>query len=97
MSGNPNRADLNRRDLEALSQDPRFLRFLFTVLDAAGIYASTYGSRDHLAFAEGRRSLGFDMLRTVEMTRPDAQLAVLQAEHQALTCLLYTSPSPRDS
>jgi hypothetical protein len=70
--------------MEALSQDPRFLRFLFTALNTAGIYNSTYGSKDHLAFAEGRRSLGFDMLRTVELVRPDAHLAILQAETSAL-------------
>jgi hypothetical protein len=84
MTANP-RGQLARRDLEELMLDERFLRFLSTVLETAGIHTGAYGSDGrHLVFAEGRRSLGFDILRSAETIRPDALLAILQAELNAL-------------
>ena len=84
MSGN-NRTELAHRDLEALMRDDRFLRFLFTVFSSAPMFSSAYGAEGrHLHFAEGRRSLGFDILRSAERIRPDVLPAVLAAEMTAL-------------
>jgi hypothetical protein len=77
-----------KSDMEALMQLPAFRRFLFRSIQTAGILAqaavSTNGSdgRD-LAFAEGRRSLGFDLLRDAEA----ALAAPLQHPLSLLTLL----------
>lgn len=78
------RADLAKRDLENLMLLPSFQRFLYTIFESAPMLSGAYGSDGrHLPFAEGRRSLGFDILRSVEAIRPDALIAVLTAEHHA--------------
>ena len=47
-----------------LMGDPAFRRFLFRIVDASGMLVAANGSEDrHLRFAEGRRSLGFDIFR----------------------------------
>ena len=58
-------------DIEALMLEPKFLRFLSTIRMIAGIETVAYGPDDrHLHFAEGRRSLWCDILRTAELARP---------------------------
>lgn len=65
-------------DLEKLWAMPEFKRFLFRIFVDAYMYTGTYGNDGrHLAFAEGRRSLGFDILRTVEKLSIDAQALIL--------------------
>jgi hypothetical protein len=74
-------SQLHKDDLTALAHDQKFLRFMFTVLSSAPIFSGTYGTDGrHLQYAEGRRSLGFDMLRSVELVAgPDALLRILEA------------------
>jgi hypothetical protein len=65
-------------DIEALMLEPKFLRFLSTIRMIAGIETVAYGPDDrHLHFAEGRRSLWCDILRTAELARPEALLLIL--------------------
>lgn len=47
-------------------------RFLWRVIQSSGIFsAATDGSKDrHLAYAEGRRNLGLDILAMVETGQP---------------------------
>lgn len=79
------RGEIHLRDCEALALDPRFLRFISTVLREAGIHQTAYGvDGRNLAYAEGRRSLGFEILGMLERTRPDALIAILQSELSAL-------------
>lgn len=67
--------DQREADMEALMALPAFRRFLARSIQTAGILTqtgiATNGSdgRD-LAFAEGRRSLGFDLLRDAEAGLP---------------------------
>lgn len=59
-------------DMAELLELPAFRRFVFKSIQMAGILsAATTGAdgRD-LAFAEGRRSLGLDILRAVEAGQP---------------------------
>jgi hypothetical protein len=71
-------------DIEHLWQQPQFKRFLFTILDHGHIFSGAYGTDGrHLAFAEGRRSLGFDILRTVERHGSTGALAQILAEEAA--------------
>lgn len=78
-------SELHKADLTALAADERFQRFLFTVFTSAPMFTGTYGiDGRHLPFAEGRRSLGFDILRSVELVAgPDALLHILAAGTKA--------------
>lgn len=61
-----------RQDMELLIQRPEFLRFLFELIQISGVLApTTDGSvgRD-LAYFEGRRNLGLEILHLVEMGQP---------------------------
>jgi hypothetical protein len=67
---------LRQSDMEWLIKQPPFLRFLFRSIQTAGILShttrATTGSdgRD-LAFAEGRRSQGFDILAEAALGQPE--------------------------
>ncbi|MGL4232687.1 MAG: hypothetical protein ACRCWJ_15085 [Casimicrobium sp.] len=78
-------SELHKSDLTALAQDDRFKRFLFTVFSSAPMFTGTYGTDGrHLAYAEGRRSLGFDILRSVEIVAgPDALAQIIAAGSNA--------------
>lgn len=78
-------SELYKADLTALAADPKFNRFLFTILSSAPMFSGTYGTDGrHLAYAEGRRSLGFDILRSVELVAgPDALLRIIEAGTKA--------------
>lgn len=68
---------LHNADMAFLIARPEFRRFLFRSIQLAGILdhmgRGTNGSdgRD-LAFAEGRRSLGFEILRMADAAQPAA-------------------------
>lgn len=59
------------RDMQDLLERPQFLRFLFAVIQRAGLFTSpqTDGSvgRDHYV---GRRSLGLEILELAELGQP---------------------------
>jgi len=79
------REQLALNDVEALLLDAKFLRFLSTIRATARIETVAYGPDSrHLHFAEGRRSLWCDILRTVELSSPDALLRILTEEMVAL-------------
>jgi|SRR6478735_7340108 len=78
------RAALAKNDVEFLMLQPQFKRFLSTVRMTAGIETVAYGPDDrHLHFAEGRRSLWCDILRTVEQSSDEALLLILSEEMKA--------------
>jgi hypothetical protein len=66
-----NLSDQDKADLADLLERPGFRRFLFRVIQNAGIFQSTANGSDtrHL-FQEGRRSLGLDILREVDAAQP---------------------------
>lgn len=63
-------------DMAMLSSMPEFRRFLFRSIQLAGLLSQTNASatgsdgRD-LAYAEGRRSLGFDILAEAQTGQPE--------------------------
>lgn len=61
------------RDVQLLLSVPEFRQFLFEAIQLAGIWvpANGHDSRD-LAFAEGRRSLGLDLLQLADRGQPKA-------------------------
>ena len=81
-------------------EDARFREFLFDLLDVCGMWQSAYGTDGrNLALAEGRRSLGLDILETAQGVRPDALLAIVQAgmkARQETTSGRRTEPSDDD-
>ena len=64
---------MREKDLALLLTSPLFREFLFEAIQLAGILqpANGYDSRD-LAFAEGRRSLGLELLRLADLGQPKA-------------------------
>ncbi|ALC13827.1 hypothetical protein [Sphingopyxis sp. 113P3] len=64
---------MEEKDLAALFANPLFRDFLFVAIQRAGILqpANGHDLRD-LAFAEGRRSLGLELLQLVDAGQPKA-------------------------
>ncbi|OHD00889.1 MAG: hypothetical protein A2885_13365 [Sphingopyxis sp. RIFCSPHIGHO2_01_FULL_65_24] len=60
-------------DLMFLAGRPEFRRFLFSAIQLAGITSPANGheTRD-LAFSEGRRSLGLELLQLADQGQPEA-------------------------
>ena len=90
----PSRATLAAMDFENLMLDPKFKRFLFTVLDNAGMFSGNFhpDGRIHAA-REGRRGLGLDILRTAERyVGPNALALIIEAE---ILALQETTNAPR--
>ncbi|MFC4256307.1 hypothetical protein GRI97_10735 [Altererythrobacter xixiisoli] len=90
--GNHTQADsgspFTRADGEALITQGAFLRFLFAAFETAGLFdhagpAQGQSPRD-LSFAEGRRSLGFDLLQLAQSGQP---AAIRAADPTAMTTM----------
>lgn len=64
----------NKGDLQFLLDRPEFRRFFWRVIQTAGIFARTTDGSDgrNLAFDEGRRSLGLELLEMAEAAQPTA-------------------------
>jgi hypothetical protein len=62
----------DREDMIFLLSHPQFHRFLLRAIQSARIFSSTTDGSEgrHLAFDEGRRSLGLDILSMVEAGQP---------------------------
>jgi hypothetical protein len=58
------------RDMLELMGYPAFRRFLFTIAERSGIAASAYGSNIDTSKADGRRSLGIEILEMAERGLP---------------------------
>jgi hypothetical protein len=66
-----NLSDQDKADLADLIERPGFRRFLFRVIQNAGIFESTAnGSEERTFYMNGRRSLGLDILREVDAAQP---------------------------
>jgi hypothetical protein len=71
-------AERQRLDMAKLWPQPEFKRFLFTLLRSAYIHTGIYGTdQRHFIYGEGRRSLGYDILRLVEKIDPNAHALIL--------------------
>lgn len=72
-------------DMAALMALPEFRRFLFRSIQLAGILSPTTNGADgrNLDFHEGRRSLGFDILRDADAGQP----APLRHPHSIMTLI----------
>lgn len=105
------RADKARATREAvehaemleLIQMPAFRKFLWHVFSVSSMFHSTHGANALTsAFAEGRRSLGLDILDRLRMVQPDVLLHVLrdsintQQEPQNGTRSRYPSSADAD-
>jgi hypothetical protein len=66
-----NLSDQDKADLADLLERPGFRRFVFRVIQNAGIFSATAnGSDQRTSFNDGRRSLGLDILREVDAAQP---------------------------
>jgi len=66
-------AEFTAADAEHLLTRPEFRRFLFAAIQSAGILAHHASANGQLGrdLVEGRRSLGFDLLRMVDAGQPE--------------------------
>jgi len=68
-------ADFTAADAECLLAQPEFRRFLYAAIQSAGILAHHAPANGQLGrdlgHFEGRRSLGFDLLRMVDVGQPE--------------------------
>jgi hypothetical protein len=76
---------LHKFDSEELYLNPRFLRWLFTILDTAGIWTGYFHPEVAvLAAGEGRRGLGLDILTDLAAktgkTKEEVLLSILAEE-----------------
>lgn len=73
------------KDMTELLGSAAFRRFLFRSIQMAGILGISSNGRDgrDLAFSEGRRSLGLDILRDVDAGQP----APLRHPHSIMTLI----------
>lgn len=79
--GRPTREQLRDADVESLMLIPAFRRFMYCVLMDANVLRGGYGANSAtLPWWEGRRSLGLDLLATLQARVPDALLQVLTEE-----------------
>jgi hypothetical protein len=63
--------DQQLADYKDLLERPQFRRFLLRLIQLSGIYEATAnGSAERTFFANGRRSLGLDILREVDAAQP---------------------------
>ena len=87
------------RELLALSQNPAFLNFVFDLFRDARIFYPTYtrGDPNDTSYQEGRRSLGLEVLHSLENVDPDFMVRVLQAGNmKALLDTATQQQSPDD-
>jgi len=57
-------------DMVELMGYAAFRRFLFTIMTRSGMAAASYGTEVATSYAEGRRSLGIDILRLADSALP---------------------------
>lgn len=85
-------------DMRDLMARPAFHRFLFTIMQRSGISTSVYGSEVAASYAEGRRSLGIEILQMADealsVRLPDGP--PFAAMHIALTEALRSSTQEQD-
>lgn len=62
---------IDKDDRLKLMDTPVFRRFLFSLIQSAGIFDATANSSDgRNLYLEGRRSLGLDILRSMDEAQP---------------------------
>jgi hypothetical protein len=83
-------------DFIKLWGQPEFHRFMFTLLDASGMFTANFHSEDRIhAWREGRRSLGLDLLQTAESYSQQDRNAVLALILAAETDTQKEAPNGR--
>ena len=66
-----------RNDIRDLVRDPQFTRFMFTVLERAGIWNATcHAQTGAQYFDAGRRALGLEILDVLAATDPHIHIAM---------------------
>lgn len=85
---------LAQHDAEALSANPQFIRWLFTVLERAGIWRSECHAHDGSQYYDaGRRALGLELLTDLENCDPNVQIALMVERRKTLEKINAQVPS----
>lgn len=72
---------LEKEDLAKVLETPEGLRFLWRVLEIAGIYRTTFTGNSYSFFNEGRRSVGLEIKADLLEIDPDHE-GKMSREHQ---------------
>ena len=96
------REQLRKADLEFLTARPEFRRFLFRVIQSAGIFSSTTDGADGRNLErEGRRNLGLEILDWADAVQPVSGhegipvLTVIQAFREESQATTQEKPNAR--
>lgn len=94
--------ELELLDLTQLMTLPAFRRFLFRIMNDSGIWLPAYGSDGrNLAYAEGRRSLGLDILGMADKAAPiprnDSAMTIMAILSEAAKSIPQEKPNGRRS
>jgi hypothetical protein len=65
-------------DLKALLELPHGRRFIWWMLDAAGVYKSSFTGNSTTFFNEGRRDLGLQLLAKIAESSPESLVLMMQ-------------------
>jgi len=76
-------------DMAAVLKAPAGRRVLMRVIDETGVFLRSFTGDSETFFREGRRSVGLDLVETIERVQPGA-FATLQQEALALRMQLET-------
>lgn len=90
--------ELASSEIELLLTMPEFKRFIFAAIQRAGVLsqdgpAHGQAPRD-LSFAEGRRSLGFDILQMAHLGQPEDVRAADPGALATLNAVILTAMNP---
>jgi len=93
---------IERNDAEFLLSRPEFLRFLYGIIQSAGIISNNVAAdgrtvRDlDLSWFEGRRSLGHEILLAIEQGQPDALRSPDYAPVATLEAVIREAMNPKE-
>lgn len=78
-------ADLELADLRTFVSTAAGRRFLWALISRTGVFASAFDTEAlRMAFIEGRRSVGVDLLQMLQVKVPEGYLAMVQEAAKAV-------------
>lgn len=77
-----NKRDSEIKDFQWLMGDARGRRFMWRMLEMAGVYRSSFTGNSTTFFNEGQRNIGLMLVAEIHDTTPDAYALMLKENRQ---------------